>query len=259
MAGIILDTNQYIFFFHAISAYYSMAINRRNALPKSTILIIEDEADIRELTRYNLSQEGYTVFEAATGEEGLEQIQKNSIDLVLLDLMLPVLDGLEVCKRLRNDDETKTIPIIMLTAKGEEIDIVSGLEVGADDYITKPFSPRVLIARIRAILRRNQEDADDLESVIHAHNVTIHPARHEVLVDETSVDLTRTEFELLSYLAKRPGWVRTRGQIVDAVHGDLYPVTERSVDVQVVGLRKKLGQAGTLVETVRGVGYRFRE
>jgi two-component system phosphate regulon response regulator PhoB len=236
-----------------------MAINRRNSLPKSTILIIEDDPDIRELTKYNLTQEGYTVHEAATGEDGLEQVAKNPVDLILLDLMLPVLDGLEVCKRIRANDDTKTIPIVMLTAKGEEIDIVTGLEVGADDYVTKPFSPRVLIARIRAILRRSQEETPDDDSVLEVHNITIHPARHEVLVDEKPIDLTRTEFELLRYLAKRPGWVRTRGQIVDAVHGDLYPVTERSVDVQIVGLRKKLGDAGSLIETVRGVGYRFKD
>jgi DNA-binding response OmpR family regulator len=229
------------------------------ALPPSTILIIEDDPDIRELTRYNLASEGYTVVEASTGEEGLDEVRKNTPDLILLDLMLPVLDGLEVCRRIRSDDDAKTIPVIMLTAKGEEIDIVTGLEVGADDYVTKPFSPRVLIARVRALLRREKSASPDDEAVVRVHNMVIHPARHEVLVDDTPIDLTRTEFDVLRYLAQRPGWVRTRGQIVDAVHGDLYPVTDRSVDVQIVGLRKKLGESGKLIETVRGVGYRFKE
>ncbi len=228
-------------------------------MSKSTIIIIEDDPDIRELTHYNLTREGYDVVEAATGGDGLEQVRNNSIHLILLDLMLPGIDGLEVCKRIRSSDDTKNIPIIMLTAKGEEADIVAGLEVGADDYVTKPFSPRVLIARIRALLRREQASEHEEDTILRIHDIMIHPARHEVRVADVVVDLTRTEFDLLLYLAKRPGWVRTRGQIVDAVHGDLYPVTERSVDVQIVGLRKKLGNFGILIETVRGVGYRFKE
>lgn len=229
-------------------------------MSKSSILIIEDDPDIRELTRYNLAREGYDVVEAANGDDGLTAACKGGVDLVLLDLMLPGIDGLEVCRRMRADDVTRNLPVIMLTAKGEETDIVIGLEMGADDYITKPFSPRVLIARVRAILRRgHSEDASDADAITRVHNVVIHPARHEVLVDDSPIDLTRTEFDVLHYLARRPGWVRTRGQIVDTVHGDQYPVTERSVDVQIVGLRKKLGNAGALIETVRGVGYRFKE
>lgn len=224
-----------------------------------TVLIIEDDPDIRELTRYNLTQEGYAVREAADGGEGLEQAQAGPVDLILLDLMLPGMDGLEVCRRIRSSEELRNIPVIMLTAKGEEVDVVSGLEVGADDYVTKPFSPRVLIARIRAVLRRQETEEPEESGVIRVHNIMIHPARHEVRVDDEPTDLTRTEFDVLRYLAQRPGWVRTRSQIVDAVHGDLYPVTERSVDVQIVGLRKKLGDAGKLIETVRGVGYRFKE
>ena len=226
--------------------------------PKN-ILIVEDDPDIRELTQYNLKREGFSVVEATTGEEGLACVQQGGIDLVLLDLMLPVLDGLEVCRRIRLSDEFETLPIIMLTAKGEESDIVVGLEVGANDYVTKPFSPRVLVARVRALLRLGKTLPSDEDSIIRVHNIVIHPARHEVLIDNRAIELTRTEFDVLRYLAQRPGWVRTRGQIVDAVHGELYPVTERSVDVQIVGLRKKMGDSGMLIETVRGVGYRFKE
>jgi two-component system, OmpR family, alkaline phosphatase synthesis response regulator PhoP len=228
-------------------------------LSPKNILIVEDDPDIRELTQYNLKREGFSVVEATTGEEGLACVQQGGIDLVLLDLMLPVLDGLEVCRRIRLSDEFETLPIIMLTAKGEESDIVVGLEVGANDYVTKPFSPRVLVARVRALLRRGKTLPSDEDSIIRVHNIVIHPARHEVLIDNRAIELTRTEFDVLRYLAQRPGWVRTRGQIVDAVHGELYPVTERSVDVQIVGLRKKMGDSGMLIETVRGVGYRFKE
>lgn len=221
------------------------------------ILIVEDETDILELLRYNLNREAYQVREATTGEAALELIRKDVPDLVLLDLMLPKIDGLEVCRRVRGGTENKKLPIIMLTAKGEEADIVTGLELGADDYITKPFSPRVLLARIRAVLRRQSMEIPGDDESLQLHNLAIHPGRHEVLVDGEPVVLTRTEFQVLHYLARRPGWVFTRYQIVDAVHGDDYAVTERSVDVQIVGLRKKLGTAGRYIETVRGVGYRF--
>lgn len=221
------------------------------------ILIVEDETDILELLRYNLNREGYKVLEATTGEEALAIVRKHTPDLVLLDLMLPKIDGLEVCRQVRGSAETKTLPIIMLTAKGEEADIVTGLELGADDYMTKPFSPRVLLARVRAVLRRQLTELPGENESLNIHNISIHPGRHEVLVDGEPVNLTRTEFQVLHYLARRAGWVFTRYQIVDAVHGDDYAVTERSVDVQIVGLRKKLGDAGKYIETVRGVGYRF--
>lgn len=226
-------------------------------MANETILIVEDEPDIIELLRYNLGRDGYAVLEASTGEAALELIKSKSPDLVLLDLMLPKIDGLEVCRRARASDEGRTLPIIMLTAKGEEVDIVTGLELGADDYVTKPFSPRVLLARVRAVLRRKDVDVPGDEEPLQIHNLSIHPGRHEVLVDGEPVTLTRTEFQVLHYLSRRPGWVFTRYQIVDAVHGDDYVVTERSVDVQIVGLRKKLGAAGKYIETVRGVGYRF--
>ena len=228
-------------------------------MSKSTILIVEDDPDIQELTRYNMDREGYDIVQAGTGDDGLACVRERNFDLILLDLMLPGIDGLEVCRRIRSQEETKNTPIIMITAKGEESDIVSGLEVGADDYVTKPFSPRVLIARVRAILRRGKNGNAEEVSILSVHNITIDSTRREVRVDGESVDTTRTEFDVLKYLAQRPGWVRTRGQIVDAVHGELYPVTERSVDVQIVGLRKKLGASGKLIETVRGVGYRFKE
>jgi len=226
-------------------------------MSNETILVVEDESDILELLRYNLSREGFQVLEAQTGEAALEVLHQETPDLVLLDLMLPRIDGLEVCRRVRGGGVNASVPIIMLTAKGEEADIVTGLELGADDYITKPFSPRVLLARVRAVLRRQSSELPGEDDTVEIHNIAIHPGRHEVLVDGEPVNLTRTEFQVLHYLARRPGWVFTRYQIVDAVHGDDYAVTDRSVDVQIVGLRKKLGGAGKYIETVRGVGYRF--
>jgi two-component system phosphate regulon response regulator PhoB len=220
---------------------------------------VEDEEDILELVRYNLVREGYEVKAAKTGEEALKIVQSAALDLIILDLMLPGVDGLEVAKIVKNDSMTRAISIIMLTAKGEESDIVTGLELGADDYITKPFSPRILIARVRAILRRKGEKPSDDMVTIKIHDLVIHPERHEVILGDTLVELTYTEFQVLYFLAKRPGWVFTRFQIVDAVRGDDYPVTDRSVDVQIVGLRKKLGHGGKYIETVRGVGYRFKE
>jgi len=172
--------------------------------------------------------------------------------------MLPGIDGIEVARELKHDFDTKNIPIVMVTAKGEEADIVTSLELGADDYITKPFSPRILIARVKAVLRRREKGSQDTTSVIQTHNLLIHPGRHEALVNGDPVQLTFTEFGILHYLTRRPGWVFTRSQIVDEVRGDDYYVTDRSVDVQIVGLRRKLGPAGDYIETVRGVGYRFR-
>ena len=196
---------------------------------------------------------------ADCGEEALKLVPKHSLDLILLDLMLPGIDGLEVCRRLKQETVTRTIPVVMLTAKGEESDIVAGLEIGADDYITKPFSPKVLIARLRALLRRKTKNEIDEESPIETHGLLIHPGRHEVLLGGKPLELSFTEFKILQFLASRPGWVFTRYQIVDAVRGEEYSVTERSVDVQIVGLRKKLGKLGNCIETVRGVGYRFKE
>lgn len=228
----------------------------------ASVLVIEDEEDIRELVSYNLRKAGLHVASVGTGEEGLAAIERQPPDLVLLDLMLPAVDGLAICRRLKTNPATETIPVVILTAKGEEADVVVGLNLGADDYITKPFSPRVLIARVQAVLRRTRGERDEGEKEdegIRVHSLTIHAGRHEVLVDEAPVELTATEFRILHFLARRPGWVFTRQQILDAVHGDNYAITDRAVDVQVVGLRKKLGAAGEYIETVRGVGYRFKE
>jgi two-component system, OmpR family, alkaline phosphatase synthesis response regulator PhoP len=228
-------------------------------MPKERILVVEDEQDILELVRYHLARENYQVFCASSGEEALRIATSETLNLIVLDLMLPGIDGLEVARRLKNNARTQNIFIIMLTAKGSEADIVTGLELGADDYITKPFSPRVLLARIKAVIRRSKDEKPADTDVIRIHDLIIHLGRREVLVGETPVTLTYTEFQVLSYLVRRPGWVFTRSQIVDAVRGDDYPVTDRSVDVQIVGLRKKLGSAGRYIETVRGVGYRFKE
>jgi len=228
-------------------------------MAKERILVVDDEEDILELIRFHLAREGYQLTLAATGEEALKKAKRETFDLVVLDLMLPGLDGLEVAKALKADARTKSVPIVMLTAKGEDADVVSGLEIGADDYITKPFSPRVLTARVRAVLRRRSLAAVDDGNVITIHALEIHPGRRTVLAGGTPLDLTYTEFQLLAVLARRPGWVFTRSQIVDSVRGSDYPVTDRSVDVQVVGLRKKLGAYGDYIETVRGVGYRFKE
>jgi two-component system phosphate regulon response regulator PhoB len=226
------------------------------------ILVVDDEEDLAELVRYNLTKEGYVVTCVGSGEQALGEARSQVPDLIVLDLLLPKVDGLDVCKQLKSDPKTQHIPIVMLTAKSEEVDMVTGLECGADDYVTKPFSPRVLLARIRSVLRRRAKTAaatDDDPEALRISNLLIHPGRHEVLVNGAAIDLTFTEFRLLHFLARKPGWAFSRSQIVDAVKGEDYPVTERSVDVQVVGLRKKLGSLGTCIEAVRGVGYRFKE
>lgn len=228
-------------------------------MSKEKILVVDDEEDILELVRYNLFKNGYQVTCVSSGELAMQKLKEETPHIILLDLMLPGMDGLDVCRSLRSNPATVNIPIIMITAKGEDADIVTGLELGADDYLTKPFSPRVLLARIRAILRRNKQDELDESSVLKTHDIVVNPARHEVLVKGEQLMLTATEFGILHFLARRPGWVFSREQIISAVKGDDYPVTERSVDVQVVGLRKKLGDSGDLIETVRGVGYRFKE
>jgi two-component system phosphate regulon response regulator PhoB len=224
-----------------------------------SIVVIDDEEDIRELIHYNLTKEGYVVSCAVSGEEGVELVQRLNPDLVILDLMLPGIDGLEVCRRLKSDAKLKSIPIVMVSARGEEPDVVSGLELGADDYVSKPFSPKVLVARVKSVLRRGKQAPIDAQGVLTEGSLVVNPQRREVLIGEASVELTNTEFKLLHFVMRQPGVVFTRDQIVEGVHGDDYPVTDRSVDVQVVGLRKKLGDYGAYIETVRGVGYRFRD
>lgn len=221
--------------------------------------MVEDEEDIREILLLQLKREGYETLSADSGEEGIRLIREQKPELVMLDLMLPGVDGLDVCRKLREDKQTKDIPIIMITARGEEADIITGLEMGADDYVTKPFSPRVVMSRIKTVLRRGSRSETDPSGVVDYGSLHVDPARHLVTLDDTPLDLTATEFKLLLFLVSRPGWVFTRQQIVDNVRGEDYAVTERSVDVQVVGLRKKLGEAAEWIETVRGVGYRARE
>ena len=223
------------------------------------ILVVEDDPDIKELISFNLSNQGHQVFEANNGELGIEKAREKLPDLILLDLMLPGIHGLDVCRIIKADQETKDIPIIMVTAMGQEEDIVKGLETGADDYITKPFSIKVLLARVSAVLRRSFEEYDqDSDKSLLINGISIKPRLREVRVEDKVIDnLTFSEFQILYLLAGHPGWVFTRNQIIDKIRGDNYPVTDRSVDFQIVGLRKKLGGAGKLIRTVRGVGYRF--
>jgi len=228
-------------------------------MPK--LLIIEDEADIRELISFNLEMSGFEVLKARDGEEGLAMAGAESPDLIILDLMLPGMDGFKVCSSLKKDPGTKQIPIIMLTARSEDEDIITGLEMGADDYVTKPFSPRILIARVKTALRRirpEEKENRNGDQRICIHNLVIDPARHETLLEGDPVSLSATEFAILRFLAENPGWVFSRNQIIDSVKGEDYPVTARSVDVQILGIRKKLGDSGSIIETVRGIGYRMK-
>jgi two-component system phosphate regulon response regulator PhoB len=204
-----------------------------------------------------LAKNGFEVFCVTSGEEALKIVQSKDFHIIVLDLMLPGIDGFEVAKELRGKENTRHIPLVMLTARNEESDIVTGLELGADDYITKPFSPRVLVARLRSILRRRIASTN--KETVTLHDITIHPGRYEVQVKGKPIQLTFTEFSILHFLTKRPGWVFSRSQIVDAIHGKDYAVTDRSVDVQVAGLRRKLGSASRYIETIRGVGYRIKE
>lgn len=227
-------------------------------LDSKNILVVEDDLDIKELISFNLANEGHQVFEANDGEVGIDKARNNNPDLILLDLMLPGIQGLDVCRIIKSDQETKEIPIIMVTALGQEEDIVKGLETGADDYITKPFSIKVLIARVNAVLKRSIEVGEDKSKDILINGINIKTRSREVWVNKNPInDLTFSEFQILYLLAGHPGWVFTRYQIIDKIRGDNYPVTDRSVDFQIVGLRKKLGDAGKLIKTVRGVGYRF--
>ncbi len=232
-------------------------------MSKKSILIVEDEEDIQQLVSYNLVRAGFDVNCADTGEEALRLVRERLPDLVLLDLMLPGIDGTEVCRALRLEEQSRELPIIMLTAKGEDDDVVTGLDLGADDYVTKPFSPGVLISRIKAVLRRKAKEqappTREPGQTIQVHDLVIDPRRHEVKVSGHLVSLTLTEFGILEFLAKRPGWAFTRQQIIDAVRGYEYIITPRAVDVQIFSLRKKLGDTGGKIETVRGIGYRLKD
>ncbi len=237
---------------------HSLKSERRAA--HQHILVVDDEPDILELIRHNLLRSGFVVSTAESGEEALQKIGRQPPQLLVLDLMLPGIDGLEVARRLKKNPRTAGLPIVMLTAKGEEKDVVTGLECGADDYVTKPFSPQILVARIRTVLRRNELPAEPIEDpIIRVRDLMIDLRKHRAYLHDQTVPLTYTEFHVLAFLARRPGWAFTRAQIVDAVRGDTYSVTDRSVDVQIVGLRKKLGAYAKFIETVRGVGYRFKD
>ena len=229
-------------------------------MPSTPILIVEDDHDIQELLRYHLEKHGYAPEIIANGAAAQAAAKKKRPALILLDLMLPGLDGLEVCRGMKADPATAAIPIIMVTARDDEADIVTGLELGAIDYVTKPFRPRELIARVKSALRRSDASSppSDSETLTH-RNIRLDSARRAVYIDNAPVELTAGEFELLRFLMRRPGRVFTRDQIIDAVRGDDYAVTDRAVDVQIVGLRRKLGNAGAHIETVRGVGYRMSD
>ncbi len=227
-------------------------------MANETILAIEDEKDILELIRFNLERDGYKVLSANSVEAAGKLLVKQLPALILLDLMLPGENGFDFCRKLRADERTRQVPVIMVTARDEDADIVSGLEVGADDYITKPFSPRVLLARVRAVLRRRAVEPEDSSDKLTRGPIEIDRTHHTVRMGGQLVTMTLSEFRILDLLLRRPGVVFSRYQIVDAVHGSDYPVTDRSVDVQIVGLRRKMGEHGELIETVRGVGYRLR-
>lgn len=228
-------------------------------MEKRRILVIEDDPDILEILEYNLSNEGFDVACAIDGERGLREAAANKPALVLLDLMLPGIPGLEVCRRLRAGEDSRDIPIIIVTAKGEEVDAVAGLEVGADDYVTKPFRIRELVARVNAVLRRTAEPPLVDDDRIERGPILIDLTRHEVTVDHQAIELTLAEFRLLVALARQPGRVFPRGRLVQQITAGGYQISERNVDVHVAALRRKLGDHGTMIATVRGIGYKFKE
>lgn len=227
-------------------------------MAQETILVIEDEQDIQELIRFNLERDSYKVVAADSVEAAGKLLSRQLPSLVLLDLMLPGENGYDFCRRLRSEERTQRLPVIMVTARDEDADIVAGLEVGADDYITKPFSPRVLLARVRAVLRRRAVEPEDSADCLTRGPIELDRTHHAIRLNGQPVTMTLSEFRIMELLMRRPGVVFSRYQIVDAVHGSDYPVTDRSVDVQIVGLRRKLGVHSDVIETVRGVGYRFR-
>ena len=227
-------------------------------MTKEKIMVIEDEADILEVIRHNLARESYDVLTAEDGETAIKKIQTEMPDLILLDLMLPGIDGLEVCQRLKANAETRLIPIIMVTAKGEESDVVLGLGIGADDYITKPFSPKELIARVKAVLRRSRFAEEPVHrNRIKMGELSIDADRHEVRVEGKRISLTLREFRLLHFLAANKGRVYTRDNLLNRIAGDDVHIVDRNIDVHIRSIRKKLGRQRDLIETVRGIGYRF--
>lgn len=220
------------------------------------ILVIEDDASIGELIEFNLQKNGFESSRTESAEKALKLLEREQFDLILLDLMLAGMDGMDFCKIFRQSKTFRQIPIIMLTARSEEADIVSGLEFGANDYITKPFSPRVLIARIKAQLR--EKIGPESGAILSRSGIELNREFHEVKMGERRLDLTANEFSILELFMKNPGKVYSRDAIITGVHGDGYPVTDRSIDVAIVNLRRKLGEKAFLIETVRGVGYKMR-
>lgn len=237
---------------------------------KKTILIVDDEEPIRQLIKYNLEREGFKTLQACNAMKAVEKARSENIDLIILDLMLPDMSGLDVCRILKNDSKTVCIPIVMVTAKTEDADIVYGLELGAEDYITKPFSPKVLVARVKSVLRRMKQNQEECENQknnlpkeeISCHDITVLPLSHKVYKNGKPLVLTASEFGLLHYMVQFPGQVFSRQKIISMLKGDDYPVTERAIDVLVLSLRRKLDAAGgiaDLIETLRGVGYRLKD
>jgi len=230
---------------------------RYKIMAKKHVLVIEDDRSLSEVLNYNLEQAGYSVSVALDGQDGLNQAKRKTPDVVVLDIMLPVIDGLEVCRRLRANPTTRDVLVVMLTAKSEESDQVVGLALGADDYVTKPFSVKVLLERIKALLRRRTNEADDRD-VVASQGVVIDRRCHSAMAGDRPLDLTPSELALLDTLVRQPGRAFARSELIDAALGDAL-VLERTVDVHIRALRKKLGSSSSLIETIRGVGYRFRD
>ncbi|WP_321991160.1 response regulator transcription factor [Marispirochaeta aestuarii] len=230
-------------------------------MEKAKILVVEDEQPIFELIRFNLEKDGFQVHGVFRGNEVIKEVARWMPDLLILDLMLPGANGIDICRHLRMQEATRDLPVLMVTARNEDSDVVLGLEIGADDYLTKPFSPRVLVARVRTLLRRRtgSDTGTPAGGKVTIHDISIDPRRHLVERDGEVVDLSLTEYQILLFLAGNPGWVYSRNQIISNIKGDDYPVTERSVDVQILNIRKKLKESGAFIETVRGIGYRMRE
>ncbi len=227
-------------------------------MSKENILIVEDDKNISKLIKYNLDQEGFRCMASFSGEDALKILDKEPVDLIMLDIMLPGVDGLEVCRRVKQDKKLSNIPIIMLTAKGEEVDKIVGFELGADDYIVKPFSPRELNLRVKAVLKR-MKPAGVEKDLLKAGKLTVDLSRHKVSIDKKEVELTNMEFKLLVILIQRRGRVQSRDRLLEDVWGMASVVTTRTVDTHIKRLREKLGKTGDSIETVRGVGYRFSE
>ena len=230
----------------------------RRLMAKERILVVGSEAGVLELVEHSLPEDAYHVIGVTTVEKAFAEVTAHTPDLILLDLMFPVRDGLSACRELKNNPKTRYIPVIILAAQGKDPDIAAGLEFGADGYLLIPFSPRVLVAVVRAVLRRKSQQAELDDSVVNINGLMIDPLTHRVIVNGTVMTLTATQFSLLHFLARRPGLVFSRDQIIRSVRGRYYSATYKAVDVQIMWLRRKLGDAGRLIETVRGVGFRFR-